>query len=524
MSVYRKNSTNENKIKNKNDPQKESPLIILKLENNNLNNELKRINNLITKLKAENIKKEQEKILLLTKNKKIDTNLQEIKEQLYEFNNQLIELKNKGNDFKNENEINTQNSGNNKLKLEMQNKITDLELKLKLSEQKIFSPLEEGKNSYFEIIKKDNLNNEKDVITELNKAKIKNQNLIEKLIEQKKDFENISMEKENILNQLKKYNKDKKILEILLGKKEDEICERKYKEDKLKKNINIQTNENMKIKNNINIIQTKCSDLIKEKYDLEDIVIKQEDKINFLNKSINEVKQIIDTKDNQIKKDKIYINNLKEVIRDLKNEFNYKSVKRINKYNPNKEFLKIKIQLNNLKNQEHNIININNINNINNKNYIYNNSINNLMRININKTKKYNNKLNIRFRNKKNNDSFLKRRDSNNDRYFSNNSKRYFEININQKNNSLPNVEHSSKRQDINFYKKGIYKNKLNLDKNTYNNINKEQKLKNDENKNILKPRLLKKHIKMPEKEENEKEKINEVKDLFDKIIFDFDN
>ena len=61
MSVYKKHPTNDKKKKNNNEEQIESPLIILKTENNNLNNELKRINNLVTKLKSENIKSEQEK-------------------------------------------------------------------------------------------------------------------------------------------------------------------------------------------------------------------------------------------------------------------------------------------------------------------------------------------------------------------------------------------------------------------------------------------------------------------------------
>ena len=66
MSVYRKNVSNE---ENKNqilDLDKESPLTILKLENNNLNNELKKADSLITKLKVESIKSEQEKALIIS--------------------------------------------------------------------------------------------------------------------------------------------------------------------------------------------------------------------------------------------------------------------------------------------------------------------------------------------------------------------------------------------------------------------------------------------------------------------------
>ena len=70
MSVYRKNVTNEPQKKQIDDNDKESPLTILKLENNNLNNELKKADNLITKLKVENTKSEQEKALLISNQKK----------------------------------------------------------------------------------------------------------------------------------------------------------------------------------------------------------------------------------------------------------------------------------------------------------------------------------------------------------------------------------------------------------------------------------------------------------------------
>ena len=66
MSVYRKNVINEHQKKKIDDNDKESPLTILKLENNNLNNELKKADSLITKLKVESIKSEQEKALIIS--------------------------------------------------------------------------------------------------------------------------------------------------------------------------------------------------------------------------------------------------------------------------------------------------------------------------------------------------------------------------------------------------------------------------------------------------------------------------
>ena len=94
MSVYRKNVTNEPQKKQIDDNDKESPLTILKLENNNLNNELKKADNLITKLKVENTKSEQEKALLISNQKKIENNIKELKKQLEQYKKQLTEIKN----------------------------------------------------------------------------------------------------------------------------------------------------------------------------------------------------------------------------------------------------------------------------------------------------------------------------------------------------------------------------------------------------------------------------------------------
>ena len=92
----------------------------------------------------------------------------------------------------------------------MQKKITDLELKLKISEQKILPPLkfEENKISCFEILSKEK-DNEENIKEELNKEKIKNQNLLDKINEQKEYYNNITKEKNLLLNKLNKNKTEK---------------------------------------------------------------------------------------------------------------------------------------------------------------------------------------------------------------------------------------------------------------------------------------------------------------------------
>ena len=89
MSVYKKLTTNNEDKKNNINNHIESPLIILKNENNNLGDELNRINNLVTKLKIQISKNEQEKSILILNNKKKEKTLQDIMKTLKDANAQL---------------------------------------------------------------------------------------------------------------------------------------------------------------------------------------------------------------------------------------------------------------------------------------------------------------------------------------------------------------------------------------------------------------------------------------------------
>ena len=57
------------------------------------------------------------------------------------------------------------------------------------------------------------------------------------------------------------------------------------------------------MKNKINIYHNRYQNLMKEKKELENIIIKQEKEINWLKKSVKEVKQIIAKKQNEINND-----------------------------------------------------------------------------------------------------------------------------------------------------------------------------------------------------------------------------
>ena len=116
----------------------ENYINVLKNENIELDNKLKKVNQLVSKLKIQISENEQEKQLILTTSNQKELDLQNIKKQLEQTKSQVNELKNKNNDkissLTNQNAILKNNSEVNlNIIAELQHKITDLELKLKSS-------------------------------------------------------------------------------------------------------------------------------------------------------------------------------------------------------------------------------------------------------------------------------------------------------------------------------------------------------------------------------------------------------
>ena len=580
MSIQKQENSNSPEFDN------QSPLIILKNENNNLGDELNRINNLITKLKAQIAKNEQEKNILISNNNKKEKNFQEIVKTLEEENSQLTQLKNKELEFEsgNNNDIQALQKKNDILKeeknrnnstiAELQKKITDLEMQLKLSEKKIFTSLSKGKNESIEINKiqnkeKDNIKNNNNKLNSiskehnskenidndekgdsndiyyLNEAKNRNQKLKENLNKLQEEFNKIDKEKNNLLEQINQYNKDKNKLVGLLKEKNEAINEKINNEKQLNEDINKQLNENLKIKNNINELINKCKSLLKNKNILEDTVIQQENKVDELTKSINEIMKIISKKENQINHDKLYISDLKQLIKELKMDYLIQ-LKNKQSENYQKELRSLNAQLKYLKKGTHNIININNINSQN--SYNYNNNNNSIsilhksgnLNFNRNNVNEYNKsyKSNKRYINFYNNKSLSVKKNKNKPVILSNDKiskipliqkykienylNKQIKINTSQKNNqSLPNVE--GYRNNINLKSNMINEAKINLksqiiNKKNYKNELKIPKIDNRHSRNIPKPKL-----NFPQTYDIDKKKIEEVKDLIDKIVSEFD-
>ena len=132
MSHDFKNQGLLNSVKN------ENYINILKNENTELDNKLKKVNELVSKLKTQITENEQEKNLLISSSYQKDKDLEIIKKQLEQTKFQVDELKNKNQNklslLEDENNILQKNKELNANTIaELQQKITDLEFKLKAS-------------------------------------------------------------------------------------------------------------------------------------------------------------------------------------------------------------------------------------------------------------------------------------------------------------------------------------------------------------------------------------------------------
>ena len=133
----------------------------------------------------------------------------------------------------------------------------------------------------------------------LNNAKIENENLINEL-------ENIEKEKENYISKIN--NLDENLQQFINEKKLSNIL---Y-ETKL---------GNQKLIINLNNIIIKLKALSIDKNDLEEIIIKQESKVNELNNNVYKIIILLNQKNSEIDDNKLYINKLHETIEELNNEF-----------------------------------------------------------------------------------------------------------------------------------------------------------------------------------------------------------
>ena len=475
----------------------ENYINLLKNENTELDNKLKKVNELVSKLKAQITENEQEKNLLIATSYQKDKDLENIKKQLEKTKSQVDELKNK-----NQNKLSLLVDQNNILQknkeinvntiAELQQKITELEFKLKVSPSiinKKFAILSGAHNFSLAIqgnkkkskednfpdilgVKNNENKNDKDELfltgkNELIELKENNQKLQEQLESLQNEINKHEDDKINMVKELEQYNKDKNDLLNILNKKNEEINGKLNKENELNKNLMKQLMENKKIKNYLENIRIKCENLEKNKKELEDLIFQQENKVTELYSSVKTIMNVIKIKNLEISNNKIYINNLEETIKDLNKEFHQIRIKK--KKENYKEISNLKNQLETLKKDYKKLIEFNNSIGVNRQLFNYNHISNNHIisrNYNINN---YNNDGNKKIKIK----------------MFVNNNlhkRLYSALNI----SNIVNInEHKGKRVNS---QKNIYKNEINYDSNNY--ILNKTKLKDIKHKKAIYNRI----------------------------------
>ena len=385
MSQIPKGSNPQESVKN------ENYISVLKKENSELDNKLKKVNQLVSQLKSKISENEKEKNLILTVSNKKELDLQNIKKQLEQTKSKVDELKNKNkqellnlanqNDFlknKSEMDINTI--------AELQQKITNLEFKLKSSSStsntKKFPVLFNTHN--FSLVleggAQKNEKNENTSLTDILKLKFenKNDNLFltgrNELIEMKENNEKLNeqlillqnelakhqKDKNNLNLELEKYNLEKEKLMENLNKKNELLNTKMTQENQLNNNLMKQLIENKKIQTSLDNIIIKCKNLEKDKNELENVILEQENKVNELSTSIKKAIEVLNLKNSELNNNKLYIKNLEDIIRDLNKEFHNMRLKK--KKENSMEVEKLKIQLEKLQRENQKLMEYNNKN------------------------------------------------------------------------------------------------------------------------------------------------------------------
>ena len=383
MSQIPKGSNPQESVKN------ENYISVLKKENSELDNKLKKVNQLVSQLKSKISENEKEKNLILTVSNKKELDLQNIKKQLEQTKSKVDELKNKNKqellNLANQNDLlkNKSEMDINTI-AELQQKITNLEFKLKSSSStsntKKFPVLfnthnfslvleggaqknEKNGNTSLTDILKLKFENKNDNLfltgrNELIEMKENNEKLNEQLILLQNELAKHQKDKNNLNLELEKYNLEKEKLMENLNKKNELLNTKMTQENQLNNNLMKQLIENKKIQTSLDNIIIKCKNLEKDKNELENVILEQENKVNELSTSIKKAIEVLNLKNSELNNNKLYIKNLEDIIRDLNKEFHNMRLKK--KKENSMEVEKLKIQLEKLQRENQKLMEYNN--------------------------------------------------------------------------------------------------------------------------------------------------------------------
>ena len=321
-------------------------------KNTELNKSIKNQNDLINKYKnklnvlekekkelSDKINQREEKIL------KNNNKINNLKEEIEQIKQTLLNISDNLEDnelTEEKNELEKGKKLNEEVIKELQNKIIELENELKTENDN--NEKNESDNFNISDYLSNNYNNDNDFFITGNllvELKDKNEKLLKTIEENKLNLEKLKNELKELKKELEKeidgqnsilltlQNKQGVLQKIL--NEENILSNKKYENELGNKQLNLKIN-------NLNI---KIKTLEIDKKDLEEIILKQEGKVNELNRNVEKIISLLTKKNYEIEENKVYINQLNEIINELNYEFNILK----NKQEQND------MKLNNLKNE-----------------------------------------------------------------------------------------------------------------------------------------------------------------------------
>ena len=300
----------------------ESYISILQKENNSLIQNLKAQNEITNNLKLQVNDKEKEKSVLIKTIESQDIKINENNNLLNELKNKIYKLKekkNNNNENKNKNNIIQLKKEKEELKKDneiKEKKINELKEKILNVENEIKKQRES--KITIEINQENIFNKEKDEIKEIRNNNILLQNQLDDiLLEQKK----ILNEKNYLSIKIEQYKKQKEKINIEINQKEGNILNKKNESKTLFQEINIQKKYNIQLNSQIKLMSKKYKNMEENNKDLENVIIKQEEKINELSLKLNNIVKDIQKKNSEINKNKIYIIKLENTVKDLNKQY-----------------------------------------------------------------------------------------------------------------------------------------------------------------------------------------------------------
>ena len=300
----------------------ESYISILQRENNSLIQNLKAQNEITNNLKLQVNDKEKEKSVLIKTIESQDIKINENNNLLNELKNKIYKLKekkNNNNENKNKNNIIQLKKEKEELKKDneiKEKKINELKEKILNVENEIKKQRES--KITIEINQENIFNKEKDEIKEIRNNNILLQNKLDNILLEHKKILN---EKNYLSIKIEQYKKQKEKKNIEINQKEENILNKKNESKTLLQEINIQKKYNIQLNSQIKLMSKKYKNMEENNKDLENVIIKQEEKINELSLKLNNIVKDIQKKNSEINKNKIYIIKLENTVKDLNKQY-----------------------------------------------------------------------------------------------------------------------------------------------------------------------------------------------------------